>query len=1223
MRTLALCLALVGVLAVPALAALPGGRDAVSSADYVVDAAGAPLAGADASPEPMPRRLVLALAPSVEVCLSCALANGRRLGSLGRGSRLDDLNRRFGVRSARPLLRAHARGLEPERPAEARARWLATGARFPARAQRAAAGAVPPDLSRTYVLELRRHPDLAAVARAYAADPAVAWCEPDRVVRTALLPNDFFLATQGSWGQPFADLWGLHRIAVAAAWDVSRGAGVLVAIVDTGIDYNHPDLAANVWTNPGEIAANGLDDDGNGYVDDVRGWDFADGDADPIDDYGHGTHVAGTVAAVGGNGTGVVGVAYESRVMAVRGLGTGGFGYETDLAEAILYAVDNGADVINASWGGTGAMQVVSDAIATAHAAGVVFVAAAGNSGVDLAGFFPAADPNAIAVGAVAHDDTRAYFSNFGSGLDVVAPGGGDDPPPSFEPQRSILSTLSGALNASNGYPAQQVLQQGGARYLRQAGTSMAAPHVAGTAALVLAAQPMLSVEQVRQVLRTTAVDLGPAGPDAAIGFGRIDAAAAVVAAPPLAAHLTAPTGTVVGATDIEVRGTANGPGFASYSLAYRAADDSEGWITFAGPTATPVDDGALGSWDVSGVADGAYVLRVRVERPGETFVDDTTVVLKNAVIDTPEQLAAVHGAGMLEIRGTAAGGGFTSYRVDYRRVAIDGNAWVTTGLTPSTPVTTPARNGLLATLDIDALGLAAGDRFDFRLTVENGAGTTVVTRSGIAIDPTLRPGWPQPVAPVPYRDYLSVADLDGDAIQEILVGSGDEVVIFEPDGSVRPGWPQSVATATTPLAITRASPLVADVAGDAAPEVIATNTAEIFVWSGDGTLLPGFPAPVTTCRSGNHWLRAGDLDGDGKDEIICTGIFGIEAVHGDGSSVTGWRVASDSPYNKWSQPPAVADVLGDSRVELAWYHSKRVSSPQSLTRGTIRLVGPDAVPLLPKGKNSRGTVFTHPGMADMDGDRHLDMVLLTEHWRWRDKPSVAAFDIFGKKIPLRKAKVGRPERSSNGLASYADLDRDGRAEAYVYSARAPGGNFLDEIGAFLVFQHKAVPEPAPIEHELFTYVDAGGGRAGIAIGDIDGDGVQELVGGVSGRGCGVDPCVLQNYSFFPVRRAVAAQRPDGTLVPTFPKPVPEVVFSDGDYAGGIGITAFLDDPRHATPAIADLDGDGLKEVIWYDLDLSLIFVWNVAGTPGPLLADWPMYHHDPKHSNALPPTLP
>src|SRR5262249_26508839 len=156
-----------------------------------------------------------------------------------------------------------------------------------------------------------------------------------------------------------------------------------------------------------------------GFVDDVHGWNFFDDDGDTDDDHGHGTHVAGTVAAIGNDGLGVVGVAFESRVMAVKGFGPTGQGYESDLAEAILYAIDNGAQVINASWGGA-LGTVVRDALAAAHAAGVIVAASAGNDGADLDDRFtfrdlPAASPYVVTVGAVTHLDERAAFSNFGT----------------------------------------------------------------------------------------------------------------------------------------------------------------------------------------------------------------------------------------------------------------------------------------------------------------------------------------------------------------------------------------------------------------------------------------------------------------------------------------------------------------------------------------------------------------------------------------------------------------------------------------------------------------------------------------------------------------------------------------------------------------------------------------------------------------------------------------
>ena len=1187
---------------------LPGRRiDAPRPAGF--GGAAAAVESGGIGPAKAPRRLVLKFRAGVDACLSCVLSGGRAVGALVPGSQLDALNRRFRARSARPLIRAHAHGLMPDQAAAAGARADRLRARFPARAARAPVGNTTPDLSRIYVLDVGRRADLTAVARAYAADPAVEYCEPDAVAEAAFTPNDPFFASSGRWGQPFADLWGAKQIAAPAAWDTTRGAGIVVAVVDTGIDYNHPDIAANVWTNPGEIPGNGIDDDGNGYVDDVRGWDFADDDADPLDDHLHGTHVAGTIAAVGDNALGIVGVAFESRVMAVRGLNTYVYGSSSDLAEAIVYAVDNGADLINASWAGSGRSATISAAIAYAHAAGTVFVVAAGNASEDTAGTFPANDPNAVTVAANDHLDARASFSNFGVKLDVTAPGGGDGPPPAegLSPSASVLSLLSGAVDPSGVAPQLVIAGQ----YLRIAGTSMAAPHVAGTAALVLSVHPEFSVEQVRQVLRTTADDIAPAGPDVDSGYGRVNAARAVAAGTPLVAHVSSPAaGTLVGETVVPITGSAAGPGFVSYTLEYGVAPAPADWTLIVGPVTTPVEDGALGDWTVDNLPDGDYVLRLRAERAGETFVDRVPVTLRNVVIDMPEPLAALRPDSPIEIRGTAAGGGFLYYQVEYRRPARDRTLWRTDGLTLGAPPGVPVRKDLLATLD--ASDLTAGDRFDFRLTVETASGTLVKTRSGIVIDPTLRAGWPQALVPVADRSYLTVADLDGDGVKEILVGSGDQVVVFEPDGSVRPGWPQSVVNGS-PFVDTQASPIVADVAGDAVPEVIATNRQDLFVWSADGVLLPGFPLPVDAFYYGiNDWITAGDLDGDGKDEILCSGVGRSEAFFGDGREVPGWSIfasTSDEPF-------AVADVLGDARVETAMFNSFFATD---VARNTLALRAPDRSLLPGWPRTARGGFFNHVGMADIDGDGSLDTVVLNEGGSGRsNKFTAKAYSTLGKSFSLTKLRGVSSNylQRSNGLLSYADLDRDGRAEAYLYARITPHVDhyyFLSTIGRFVPLEYKRrAPFRPPMTNEFFGWgFDE---PASVAIGDVDGDGVQELVAGVDGlEECGLAGCAIDDL----VRRAVVVQRADGSLVSQFPKPIPQHITSEEGAVIMIG--GFVDDPRYATPAIADLDGDGLKEVVWFDPFTSRLFVWNVAGTPGQELADWPMYHHDPKHTNVLP----
>ncbi len=269
----------------------------------------------------------------------------------------------------------------------------------------------------------------------FEGQPGVVAVSPNYVRSIELWPNDPRLN----------ELWGLENIGqtggtpdadidASAAWDVSLGSGVVVADIDTGVDYTHPDLAANMWHNPGEIPGDGIDNDGNGYIDDVYGIDSYSGDSDPMDEHGHGTHTSGTMAAVGNNGVGVAGVAWQAKVMALRFLGPGGDGADDGAIACINYAIDmkvnHGVNVavINASWGGGGYDPVLLNAIDAAATAGIVFCAAAGNSGLnnDSQPFYPASfsAANLIAVGSSTSADSRWPFSNYGAtSVDLFAPG--------------------------------------------------------------------------------------------------------------------------------------------------------------------------------------------------------------------------------------------------------------------------------------------------------------------------------------------------------------------------------------------------------------------------------------------------------------------------------------------------------------------------------------------------------------------------------------------------------------------------------------------------------------------------------------------------------------------------------------------------------------------------------------------------------------------------------
>jgi subtilisin family serine protease len=244
-----------------------------------------------------------------------------------------------------------------------------------------------------------------ATLRSLERDPRVEYAEPNYVLRTSTSDPQF--------GQ----LWGLEKIDAPEAWGVTTGSSaVVVGVIDSGVDLNHPDLAGARWVNPAEncddCRSNGVDDDGNGYVDDWRGWDFVNNDNDPSNDNGHGTHVAGTIGAVGDNGVGITGVSQQVRLMGLKFIGADGSGTAADAVSAILYAAANGADVTINSYGGDGFSQAMFDAIQTADSRDSLFDAAAGNdfSDNDAEPVYPAGYdvPNVVSVAASDADDDLA-----------------------------------------------------------------------------------------------------------------------------------------------------------------------------------------------------------------------------------------------------------------------------------------------------------------------------------------------------------------------------------------------------------------------------------------------------------------------------------------------------------------------------------------------------------------------------------------------------------------------------------------------------------------------------------------------------------------------------------------------------------------------------------------------------------------------------------------------
>lgn len=359
------------------------------------------------------------------------------------------------------------------------------------RAMRSVSGAsLLQRLERSHVDRVRipRNVSLDDAKRTLLADPSVAYVQPNYIyTATDTVANDPYFS---------ANLWALRNtgqsngkvgadIGATRAWDLTKGSStVVVGVVDTGVDYSHPDLAANMWRNPGEIAGDGRDNDGNGYIDDVHGYDFRNWDGDPRDDHGHGTHCAGTIGAVGNNGVGVTGVAWNVKIVALKFMGTDGKGSTSSALACIDYLTElkaKGVNVVasNNSWGGTGADSALREAIERANQKGILTVCAAGNTGAnsDTNPEYPGAytNSNVISVAATDRFDRRAGFSNYGANsVDLGAPG------------VDILSTTP-----NNGYGW-------------SSGTSMAAPHVTGAVALLKAYNPSLTAAQIKDAILTT-----------------------------------------------------------------------------------------------------------------------------------------------------------------------------------------------------------------------------------------------------------------------------------------------------------------------------------------------------------------------------------------------------------------------------------------------------------------------------------------------------------------------------------------------------------------------------------------------------------------------------------------------------------------------------------------------------------------------------------------------
>lgn len=475
-------------------------------------------------------------------------------------------------------------------------------------------GGQHPRLRRIYLIRFPKGWQLEPLRRRYERHAAIEAVEMNRLNQPCaeVEPNDPNYTAQ----------WNLSVLNIRQAWGIEQGKPqVTVAVVDSGIATRHPEFRSQLWENVGEIPRNGIDDDGNGYIDDKNGWDFSDApalpgrgdwtvrDNDPEDETGHGTHVAGIIAAKANNGLGVAGIAPQCRLMPLRaGFKYGGGTYlqNDDLAAAIVYAADNGAQVINMSWGDTVRAFIIEDAVEYAYHRGCILVGAAGNLAA-VGSYYPAALKPVISVAGLGKEKQLYDASNFGATIDIAAPG------------EEILST---ALDGD---------------YQKRDGTSMAAAHVSGVAALILSANPHATHIEIQEKLIATAK---PLFITELVGAGSLDAYAALTTSTSLIAEIDAQRIPIaldnvefVGfsggyvrynqlATDfiideIEIIGSAGGAGFSEYWLEYGIGEVPDLWYPLGTVQAEPKFNACLYKWNTSALAEGRYTLRLSVKAEG------------------------------------------------------------------------------------------------------------------------------------------------------------------------------------------------------------------------------------------------------------------------------------------------------------------------------------------------------------------------------------------------------------------------------------------------------------------------------------------------------------------------------------------------------------------------------------------------------------------------------